>query len=417
MRGLRDPDVVVIGGGLAGAAAALRLARAGVSVTVIERQAGPHHKVCGEFLSAEALADLEDLGLDVAALGAVPLGAVGYATGRRTVVAPLPFPAASLSRRRLDAALLQAARAAGARVIAGHGVRSLVWSDGSVAVRLDDGRTLSARAAFVATGKHELPGHARPIDPAAGPGGDLVGFKQHFAVGFDRPGGPAPRGRRTAGGPYPAEAVADAGALLPARVDVVPFRGGYAGLQPVGVDRLNLCLVVDRTRLAAAGGRFETLLPSLLREAPALGARLADAVPLLERPLACARIPYGFVRTRTDGPVWWLGDQAAVIPSFSGDGMAIALFSARRAAEAYLAGRPAAAFQADLAAETAVPVRRAGRVAALLGRPALAAAAGLVLRAAPFLMGRIALATRVSDARPRHPIPPAPVVSSSRRPR
>src|SRR5438094_4428760 len=57
-------DVILRGGGLAGSAAALLLARRGVSVLLVERSRGPHHKVCGEFLSPEALPILARLGLD-----------------------------------------------------------------------------------------------------------------------------------------------------------------------------------------------------------------------------------------------------------------------------------------------------------------------------------------------------------------
>ena len=49
------PEVLVVGGGPSGAAAALALARLGRRVSVLEREAAPRHAVCGEFLSADAL--------------------------------------------------------------------------------------------------------------------------------------------------------------------------------------------------------------------------------------------------------------------------------------------------------------------------------------------------------------------------
>jgi len=58
-------EVVVIGGGLAGSAAAIVLGRAGSDVVLLERESQPQHKVCGEFLSREALKYLELLGLEV----------------------------------------------------------------------------------------------------------------------------------------------------------------------------------------------------------------------------------------------------------------------------------------------------------------------------------------------------------------
>ena len=61
---------LVVGGGPAGAACAIELARNGRPVTVLEKTRAAHHKVCGEFLSIEAQALLAYLGLDIRALGA-----------------------------------------------------------------------------------------------------------------------------------------------------------------------------------------------------------------------------------------------------------------------------------------------------------------------------------------------------------
>ena len=72
-------EVLILGGGVAGCAASIALARKGRSVTLIERELTPRHKVCGEFLSGEALEDLHALGIDVASLGAVPIDYVRLA--------------------------------------------------------------------------------------------------------------------------------------------------------------------------------------------------------------------------------------------------------------------------------------------------------------------------------------------------
>src|SRR5579863_2665495 len=79
----RQDEVFVIGGGVAGCAASIALSRKGRSVTLIEREPAPRHKVCGEFLSGEALEDLRALGIEVAELGAVPIDYVRLAAARR----------------------------------------------------------------------------------------------------------------------------------------------------------------------------------------------------------------------------------------------------------------------------------------------------------------------------------------------
>ena len=161
-------EVLILGGGVAGCAASIALARKGRSVTLIEREPTPRHKVCGEFLSGEALEDLHALGIDVASLGAVPIDYVRLAAARRAAEAPLPFPAASLTRKALDTALIAEAIAAGVRVERGRSVQALSRTTANVwQATLDDGTTYEAPTVFLATGKHDLRGHTRPEGPAA----------------------------------------------------------------------------------------------------------------------------------------------------------------------------------------------------------------------------------------------------------
>ena len=362
-------DLLVVGGGLAGAAVAIPLAEAGWRVTIVEREIGPHDKVCGEFLSQEAMLYLRALGVDAAALGAVPIDRVRLAGRRHEAVVDLPFAASSLSRLVLDEALLARAAAAGVRLLRGRRVQALEPAPTGFLARLDDGTSLTGTQAALATGKHDLRGHRRP----PGRQNDLVGFKSHFRL-------------------TPAQTQALAG-----HVELLLFADGYAGLEPIEGGLANLCLVVRQARLTTLGGAWPALLDHVTRAVPLLGRRLDGAVGLHERPLAIATIPYGFVATAaTARPgLWRLGDQAAVIPSFCGDGMSIALHSARLAADHLLAGHSSAAFQARLAADVGRQVRRATLLSHALVHPS---AQGGLLRAArllPGLMRLVAGATRV----------------------
>ena len=109
MNDVRKEEIVIVGGGLAGASAACILADAGCPTLLIERDAEPRHKVCGEFLSIEAQTYLADLGLDLDRLGASRISRIRLAHGRSTTEADLPFLARGLSRRILDEALLRQA--------------------------------------------------------------------------------------------------------------------------------------------------------------------------------------------------------------------------------------------------------------------------------------------------------------------
>ncbi len=343
--------LVIAGGGLAGAAAACELARAGAKVVVLERSTEPSHKICGEFLSTEAQHYLGRLGVDPLALGGHLIDRVRLVRRADIVEAQLPFRGVGLSRFVLDEALLDHATAVGAEVRRGVTVGEI-----------------SADIRFLATGKHDLRGVRRETreEPE-----DLVGFKMYLRL-------------------QSAQLAALAGV-----VEVVLFDGGYAGLQRVEDGRVNLCLLIHRRRLAELGGIGE-LLAALSRENLHLRGRLEGAERLLSRPLTIARVPYGFVHQAQEGETLFrLGDQACVIPSFSGDGMSMALHSAALAVRFQLAGASPATFHRQLRRDVERPIRRAMQLYRF-GRSV--AGQIILLRAVrlwPGLLRQVAHATRV----------------------
>lgn len=267
---------------------------------LIERSQSERDLVCGGFLGWDAIAELRKLGLDPAALGARPIHRVRLVSGSRTVEAALPHAAAGLSRRRLDATLLLMAEEAGAAVLRGRAARAL---DGH-RLRLDDGEEMAGDAIFLATGKHDLRGAARET------GGRTLSV-----------------GLRAALAPS-----AQAARALAGTIELHLYDGGYAGLLLQEDGAVNLCLSAARGRL---GGGPEALLAELAREAPLLAERIGDATPDWE---AIAGVPYGWRARATAPGLYRIGDQAAVIASLAGDGIAVALASGAAAAHACLHG-------------------------------------------------------------------------------
>ncbi len=266
--------------------------------------------------------------------------------------------------------MLRTASACGVDLRRGRAARSLRPLDGGWIANLDDGGTLSAREAFLATGKHDLRGWKRP----PGRQNDLVAFKMHWRLSAAQT------------------------AALAASIELFLFPGGYAGLELVESGIANLCLVVRRRHLALLDSRWDLLLSTLRSDFLTLHQRLAGAQACWDRPLAVASIPYGYVRSRGIGP-WCLGDQAAVIPSFSGDGIAIALHSARLAAQCSLAGQTSSQFQSRLARDVAGQVRRATLLSRLLVQPEGQTLAMALARLVPPLVGHIAHRTRIPGRR------------------
>ena len=89
--------------------------------------------------------------------------------------------------------------------------------------------------------------------------------------------------------------------------------------------------------------------------------RLAGLRPALARPLTVAGVPYGILhRGGGAGEPFRIGDQAAVVPSFCGDGVAMALGSGLAAAAALGRGVTAGAHHAAWASSIAGGMRLAG---------------------------------------------------------
>lgn len=364
----RTVEHLVIGGGPAGAMAAIKLAEAGRQVLLVEKEPGPHHKVCGEFLSREAIEYLHGVSIFPEDLGAAPIRFLRLSTGSKLAESELPFQALALSRRTLDAAMLARAAAAGCEVQRGAAVESLRSDDTGWVVKLAGGECIAARMVILATGKHDLHGWNR----ARGTHGDLVGFKIQWRLDS-------------------AQTTALRGAT-----ELFLFPGGYGGLLPVENGAVNFCLVVRRSKLRDHGS-WDAVFAALLGENRHLRRRLDGAASLQPRALAISPIPYGYFSTRLDG-VWRTGDQAAVIPSFTGDGISIALHSASLAAEMCLAGRSSDEYMQTLRRQ----LRQRMRLATWLSRAMVTTpgrcAAPVVLTVVPWIMRSIAAATRIPEA-------------------
>jgi len=365
---VRNVDHLVIGGGPAGAMVALRLVAAGRNVVLIEKESGPHDKVCGEFLSREALDYLHQAGVSPLDLGATTIRTLRLSAGSRTITASLPFEALSLSRRVLDAALLARAEGNGSQILRGTAVESLVPDGNHWIASLSGGDSIRTPSVFLATGKHNLRGFTRSPSRQS----DLVGFKMHWQL-------------------TPAQLRA-----LRNCMDLYLFPGGYGGLSLIENEIANFCFVVRRSRLRVAGG-WPRLLALILSGNRHLNQLLDGAMPVWPRPLAISPIPYGYL-IRESGGLWCVGDQAAVIPSFTGDGISIALHSAALAAQLFLAGASAAEYNRELRAQ----LTRAMTLAATLSRGAVTSvgrtAALVALSLAPSAMRWVAASTRIPQS-------------------
>lgn len=359
---MRRTDTLIVGGGPAGAAAAIALTRASQRPLLIERDRQTRDALCGGFLSWPTIDRLQRLGIDPWQLGAPRIDRLRLFAGHRHAETALPAPAAALSRRALDSALLDHAARLGCAVERGVAARD--HEDGRL--KLGDGAEIAAERIILATGKHELRGLARPRA-----GNDAaIGLRWRLAA--------SPALTR----------------WLAGRIEVHLFRGGYAGLVLQEDGTANLCVALRHSRFVAAGQQPAPFLAEMAAECPALGERLALATAIGPAQ-AIAQIPYGWRARSTDPGLYRVGDQAAVIPSFAGEGIGIALASGMAAAEAILRSEPAGPFQLALAGRTARPIRYGQGLAHIAAHPAGAALLVGAVGVSPVLARLAARLTRI----------------------
>jgi len=362
---MRRVETVIVGGGPAGAAAACGLAELGREVVLVERAGAPHHKVCGEFLSIETQAQLHHLGVELETLGAVPITHVAVHSATRNVNAALPFRALSLSRYRLDDALLCRAASNGAQVRRNVSVRTVTPEGAAWRVVCDDDETMHCRHLVLATGKLGLRGIDDERDNS------LVGLKMHF------------------------RASPDVGRALAGRVELALFDRSYVGLELVEDGIANLCFLLPRETVARLGPGWPAMQGYLMAAVPHLAERLNGAEPLWDKPVAVVCPTGGHLHKDNAPAVYRVGDRLAHIPPFTGDGLAIALGSAALAVEHIRRDSTPAAYLAAARRLTANAIRLASIVSNLaasgIGQNILLGAATCM----PGLLGAIARRTRL----------------------
>jgi menaquinone-9 beta-reductase len=340
-------DVVVVGGGPAGTAAAAELARAGRDVLLVDRARFPRDKCCGDGLTTDALRVLEELGFSPDGLpGWQPVADLEFrGPAGRSVALPLPRGpgtyAAVVPRAELDAALVELARRAGAAVAEGCAVTGATAHDDRVVVELEGGEPVAARYAIGADGVWSPLRRALGRAPE-GYRGDWHAFRQYF----DGVDGSAARVLH----------VWFEEDLLPGYAWAFPLPGGRAN---VGFGILRGGSVSTR---AMAGVWPDLLGRAHVREALGPGATPAAPHRAWPIPACIGRVPLA----AAGGRALFVGDAAAAADPLTGEGIGQALRTGRLAARAVLDAGALAPERA--AAGYAAAVRRdLGRDAALAG--------------------------------------------------
>jgi flavin-dependent dehydrogenase len=303
-------DAIVVGGGPAGCAAAIVLARRGHRVTLLEAERGAVRKTCGEYLSSTAVRWIEHAGIlpKLHEQGAIPIPEWSLSTARGEWIRRLPSPGLALSRSVLDPLLRDVCREEGVRVLEGARVQSVVH----------DG--LQSRVHFE---QDHVAGEciARVVVAAAGRAARISGLVQ------ERPAG-VRRSRYVA---MKTHARPRSSAARAARVSLYALRGAYVGVVPTDAGSLNVCFLA-RSHAFSRGSDAAKFLEAQARAHPLWKRTWSGMDVEGARWTAVSTMDFER-RAPVQAGVLHAGDAAAMVSPFWGEGMAMAFESGTMAAK------------------------------------------------------------------------------------
>lgn len=289
-----ESETVILGGGIAGLAAARRLIELGKKPLVIEAGSYPAHKVCGEFFSPSSLPILKRWGIDL-----IPIQKFGLHTPTLTLGFDLHSPAGALSHVTLDTELAQQIVKLGATLLTNTKVEKIIPPSDHKGIHrliLSSGEEIFAKHLLIAAGRFSSNSNKAPNMR-------YVGLKAHFS-GID----------------------------LNSSLEMFSSPGTYLGLAPIenGLANMACLTTLENYKKSSSSKEFmQTLIESHL----SLHKLISTGSNLFDDWLESYILEFG-LRSNPDWPrTYWIGDAAGTVPPASGNGLSLALAGGCLAAE------------------------------------------------------------------------------------
>jgi len=282
----------IVGGGLAGLASAILWSEEH-EVTLYEKNHFPFQKMCGEYLSKEALPFLKSIGFNPFDYGAADINELELSSGKTKITTPLPLGGIGISRYLMDHLLKEKAEKLGASVFDGQTVQSIESTDEKYYVKTANGIT-SYDKLILCQGKRSN------LDKELNR--KFISQRTHwFAVKYHVKMN------------YPEN-----------RIGLHHFPGGYCGMSRIEDDKYCVCYLANSKYLNSGIKEFEE---EYLMKNPSLSYLFKNMDHLWEKPITISQIYFG--DKHDNNRFIMSGDSAGLISPLAGNGMAMALHAAK----------------------------------------------------------------------------------------
>jgi flavin-dependent dehydrogenase len=298
---MKNKEVLIIGGGLAGLTAAIHLSKIGFQVTVVEKNEFPKHKVCGEYISNEVLPYLNWLNLDMADLHPTNITHLEFSTASGKIIKNiLPLGGFGISRYALDEYLYKKAISNGCEIIKDT-VESIVFDNDEFTVSTSEKTILKSEIVIGAFGKRS-------------------NIDQKLNRNFVQKKSPWLAVKAHYSGDFPNHLVG-----------LHNFKGGYCGVSKVENDRINVCYLADYETFKKYKN-IDEYQGKVVSQNPYLKTIFEKSKLLFEKPLTISQICFE-EKKAVENHILMIGDTAGLIHPLCGNGMAMAIHSAKIVSE------------------------------------------------------------------------------------
>lgn len=299
-------ELAIVGGGLAGLALSIQMAREGYTVILFEKEGYPFHRVCGEYISLESWGFLQRLGVELESLNVSHIKRLCVSSmSGSSFEQELPLGGFGISRHKLDHRLVQIAKQSGVIVYEQTRVNDIQFSEGYFNIASSKGN-FKARVAAGCYGKRSNLDvkWQRPFMVAKkNKLNNYIGIKYHIRYNF------------------PNDLIA-----------LHNFKKGYCGISRVEDDQYCLCYLTTADNLQSSGNDIKKMEQTILSANPHLEKIFNECEMIRAEPVIISQISFD-KKELIENHVLMIGDAAGMITPLCGNGMSMALHASKIAAE------------------------------------------------------------------------------------